>query len=85
MNVRVAEPEAIRTPDRLGTYALVFACPPAYFASHKRWGAFVVNGVLFFLFLLFFTGGALRAAFLWWLLSVADARKIGSSSLSCPR
>lgn len=50
----------------------MFACPPAYFASHKRWGAFALNGFPFLLFVVFFANGALTAAFLWWLLSVAD-------------
>lgn len=50
----------------------MFACPPAYFASRKRWGAFALNGFPFLLFVVFFANGALRAAFLWWLLSVAD-------------
>lgn len=54
-----------------GMYLIAFICSPLYFAIRQRWGAFVINLVLYGLALL--TVMIFGIGIFFWLLGVAHA------------
>lgn len=54
-----------------GTVMLAFFCSPLYFAMRKRWGALILNGILYVLALI--TLPVFGLGVLFWIIAFAHA------------